>query len=67
MTSNPPHLCYIGDHWHFQHPEAPSALVKDIKKTLRDAFYVDTPAWKDKVTTQAMDAINQGVIGLKGI
>lgn len=56
-----------GDHWHFQHPEAPPALVKDIKKTLRDAFYVDTPAWKDKVTTQAMDAINQGVIGLKGI
>ena len=53
-----------GDHWHYQHPEAPAALVSEIKKTLRDAFYVDTPGWKEKITAQAMQAINQGVDGL---
>ena len=53
-----------GDHWHYQHPDAPEALVKDIKKTLRDAFYVDTLSWKEKIVTQAMQAINQGVEGL---
>ena len=53
-----------GDHWFYQHPDAPEELVKDIKKTLRDAFYVDTPSWKEKIVTQAMQAISQGVNGL---
>ena len=53
-----------GDHWHYQHPEAPAELVSEIKKTLRDAFYVDTPGWKEKITAQAMQVINQGVDGL---
>ncbi len=53
-----------GDHWHFQHPEAPADLVETIRQTMRDAFYVNTPAWKEKVVVQAMNAINQGVTGL---
>lgn len=55
-----------GDHWLFQHPEAPPALVADIKRTLRQAFYVETPEWKGKIISQAMEAINQGITGLSG-
>ena len=53
-----------GDHWLYQHPEAGPELVARIKKTLRDAFYVDTADWKEKIASQAMQAINQSVTGL---
>ena len=55
-----------GDHWVYQHPEARPELVAQVKKALRDAFYVDTPEWKEKIVTQAMQAIRQGVAGLGG-
>jgi len=54
-----------GDHWLYQHPDAPPALVADIKQALRRAFYVETPEWKGKIVSQAMDAIDQAVEGLK--
>ncbi len=53
-----------GDHWLYQHPEAGPERVAHIKKTLRDAFYVDTADWKEKIVSQAMQAISQGVSGL---
>jgi Protein of unknown function (DUF2817) len=55
-----------GDHWLYQHPQARPELVSQIKQTLRDAFYVDTQDWKEKIVTQAMQAIRQGVAGLGG-
>ena len=35
-----------------------------IKRQLRDAFYVDTDAWKWRVVEQAFDATRQAVRGL---
>ncbi len=53
-----------GDHWHYQHPEAPAPLVASIKLALRQAFYVETPGWKASIISNAMNAINQCASGL---
>ncbi len=56
-----------GDHWLYQHPGAAPKLVAAIKKTLRDAFYVDTDDWKERIVAQGRQAIDQGVQGLLGL
>jgi hypothetical protein len=33
---------------------------------MRDAFYIDTPEWKQKVLLQARQAMRQAVDGLAG-
>lgn len=52
------------DHWLEMHPEALPAQAAAIKKQMRDAFYVDTPEWKQQLLDQARVAIHQGLQGL---
>ncbi len=52
------------DQWAENHPEAPAAQVRAIKRQIRDAFYTDTDAWKHAVLDQAQDAARQAVAGL---
>lgn len=52
------------EHWLHQHPEAPAALASQIKQQMKDAFYVDTDAWKEQVVSQARECFFQAVDGL---
>ncbi len=52
------------DQWAENHPEAPEALRAQIKQRTRDAFYVDTDAWKQRVIEQAFDAAHGALRGL---
>ncbi len=52
------------DQWAENHPDAPAAQRAAIKRATRDAFYIDTPAWKQAVLDQALDATWQAVRGL---
>jgi len=53
-----------GDHWLECHPEAEAAQGAAIKQRVRDAFYTDTPAWKQRVVEQAEQAAEQALRGL---
>lgn len=53
-----------GDHWLNSHPEAPAALRTDIHQRMKNAFYVDTDAWRTQVVGQARQALFQAVDGL---
>jgi hypothetical protein len=52
------------DQWLENHPEFAAPQREAIKRRLRDAFYTDTPAWKQRIVEQALDAARQGVAGL---
>ena len=52
------------DQWIENHPEAPAKMRAHIKQQTRDAFYVDTDAWKQRVIEQAIDAAHGAVRGL---
>lgn len=52
------------DQWLENHPEAPAAQREAIKRQIRDAFYVDTPAWKAAILSQAREAAAQALAGL---
>jgi hypothetical protein len=52
------------DQWLENHPEAGDELRRSIKQQVRDAFYTDTDAWKQRVLDQAFDAAHQAVAGL---
>jgi hypothetical protein len=52
------------DQWIENHPEAPASQRDAIKRQTRDAFYVDTDAWKQQVLTQAFDAARGALRGL---
>ncbi len=52
------------DQWLENHPDAPDALRDPIKRAMRDAFYIDTDAWKQQVVVQALDAAHGAVHGL---
>ncbi|HWH81158.1 MAG TPA: M14 family metallopeptidase [Burkholderiaceae bacterium] len=52
------------DQWLENHPEAPEALRAQIKQRTRDAFYIDTDAWKQRVVEQALDAAHGALRGL---
>ncbi len=52
------------DQWLQNHPEAPPAQRAAIKRQLRDAFYVDTPAWKRQIVEQGLLAARQALAGL---
>ncbi len=54
------------DQWAENHPEAPLAQRRQIKQQIRDAFYTDTDAWKQRVVEQAIEAAQQAVAGLRG-
>jgi len=53
------------DHWLHQHPEASPAVHQSIKRQMRDAFYVDTDAWRAQIVAQARQALFQAVDGLR--
>jgi hypothetical protein len=44
------------DHWLHNHADAPGGLRNDIKRAIRDAFYIDADDWKAAVHRQAVDA-----------
>jgi hypothetical protein len=53
-----------GDAWLRAQPAASPGLAAAIKQRMRDAFYIDTPEWKQKVLAQARQALRQAVDGL---
>ena len=52
------------DQWLENHPEAAPAQREAIKRQVRDAFYTDDDAWKQRVVEQGLDAARQAVAGL---
>jgi hypothetical protein len=52
------------DQWLENHPEAREEQRRAIKQQIRDAFYTDTDAWKDRIVEQAVDAAHGAVRGL---
>ena len=52
------------DQWLENHPDAPETQRTQIKRQMRDAFYIDTDAWKQQVIEQAVDAAHGAVRGL---
>ena len=52
------------DQWLENHPDAAPAQRTQIKQQTRDAFYIDTDAWKQQIVAQAFDAALGGVRGL---
>jgi hypothetical protein len=52
------------EQWLENHPEAPAEQARAIKQALRDAFYTDEDEWKERVVTQAVEAVGQAVQGL---
>jgi hypothetical protein len=52
------------EQWLQLHPQAPRELALRIKQQMKDAFYTDTPAWRDAVLRQARDALRQAADGL---
>jgi len=52
--------------WLHLHPEAPAALASQIRQRMLEAFYTDTPAWKEKILLQAREALSQAAEGLAG-
>ena len=56
--------CLRAEQWMENHPEAPAAARDAVKQRFRDAFYTDTPAWKQQVVAQAQQAALQALDGL---
>ena len=52
------------DHWLRNHPDAPEAKRAEIKRALRDTFYVDADDWKAAVYEQARAACLQALAPL---
>jgi hypothetical protein len=52
------------DQWLENHPEADDPIRGAIKKAVRDAFYTDTDAWKQRIVEQGFQASLQAVQGL---
>jgi hypothetical protein len=52
------------DQWLENHPEHLATRGPQIKRQLREAFYTDSAAWKQRVVAQATEAARQAVQGL---
>lgn len=52
------------DQWLENHPEADADTRATIKRQTRDAFYTDTPLWKQQIVAQGLEAAHQAVAGL---
>ncbi len=57
-------LSLRADQWLENHPEADEATRRAIKQQVRDAFYTDTDAWKERIVAQGVDAAYGAVRGL---
>ena len=60
-------LALRAEHWLHNHPEASADLARRIKQQMRDAFYVDTDAWKGQIISQARQSMFQAAAGLSGV
>ena len=54
------------EQWLENHPEVDDTRRRTIKRSLRDAFFVDTPDWKHAVLAQAFGVARQALAGLTG-
>ena len=54
------------DHWLHAVPGRDTPLREQIERQMRDAFYVDTPAWKAAVYGRAADLVLRACRGLAG-
>ena len=52
------------DQWLENHPEALDDQRRAIKQQVRDAFYTDTDAWKQRIVEQGLASAYQGLAGL---
>jgi hypothetical protein len=52
------------DQWLQMHPDAPREQAVQIKRQMKEAFFIDTPQWKRQVLEQARQALLQGADGL---
>jgi hypothetical protein len=52
------------EQWLENHPETAPEQAAAIKQGFRDAFYTDTPQWKQQVLDQAFEAGHQALAGL---
>jgi hypothetical protein len=52
------------DQWLENHPETDAEQRDAIKRRLRNAFYTDTAAWKQRIVEQGLEASYQAVKGL---
>jgi hypothetical protein len=52
------------EHWLHRHPEASADQQRTIRQGMREAFSVDTDAWRAQVVVQARQAMFQAVNGL---
>ncbi|MFN9744202.1 MAG: M14 family metallopeptidase [Betaproteobacteria bacterium] len=57
-------LCLRAEQWLEMHPQADAATRTALKRRFRDAFYTDTPAWKQAIVEQGLAAARQAVAGL---
>jgi hypothetical protein len=58
-------LALRADQWLENHPEADDTTRRAIKQQVRDAFYTDTDAWKERIVAQGVDAAYGAVRGLR--
>ncbi len=49
------------DNWLYQSGSVGSALGKDIKRQVREAFYCDEPKWKTMVYERALEVVNSTI------
>ncbi|MBA4261257.1 MAG: DUF2817 domain-containing protein [Comamonadaceae bacterium] len=59
-------LALRADHWLHRHPQASTEQQRAIRQGMREAFAVDTDAWRAQVVVQARQAMFQAVNGLNG-
>jgi hypothetical protein len=52
------------DQWLQNHPAQSEAQHDAIKRQMRDAFYTDTDAWKQRIVEQSEAAVQQALAGL---
>ena len=53
-----------GEAWLAGHPDAPAALMREIRQSVRDAFYVDADDWKGMILGQFRSHALQTINGL---
>ena len=59
-------LALRADQWLENHPGTDDKTRAAIKQLLRDAFYVDTAEWKERIVAQGVDAARGALRGLSG-
>jgi hypothetical protein len=52
--------------WLHLHPQAAPPLAAQIKRQMKETFFIDTGGWKEQVLRQAREALFQATDGLAG-